>query len=852
MSERPIILFPEPEFADRARLNPGFSRYNKPSVSRQYERLNPAFAALRRAFDQKSIAVQNSPIGINPELALVFEVFGSVENFYTAVKKVEGLEWMFDIAIDDIEADEDFYSLNEKNQREDKKLTGRVYCVMSNQGAMKQLLSLWERYKNNDTNIFGWGFTGLRDVFINIKVIRPWNAQDRIYETQVKEYWEESLQYDNGQPVHFEVELFFRKDLSKRQTAYNTIENAVTSLNGSIIKQCIIEGIAYHCALVSLPRASVQELVSNYEEILLAKVDDIMFFRPICQTAFVGSDDTIALTITPTAVAEPLDEPIIAVFDGMPMQNHSLLSGKLIIDDPDDFENGYESKYRQHGTAMSSLVLYGDIGRNEKALSRKIYVRPILKPEVDFNGNSVEFVPHNIILVDLIHRAVKRIFRGEGDIQPVAPTIKVINLSIGDPARVFTNAVSPLARLLDWLSYEYKVLFIVSAGNHNAKELPTTKTFAELQAQTIDERTAEIFNGIIQDIRNLKVLSPAESLNCLTVGALFSDASTANENTRQIFLTKDGLPSPISSFGFGYNKMIKPDLFYFGGRKLVYNDFSNNMKWSYKIGDAPGCQVAAPFSNGTVSGRAFTFGTSDATAQLTHEAGKCYDILSEIFNNETGGEVPADFAPLLLKAMLTHGTSWEGISGDIATCTNQSEKQISRWIGNGVPNISRVEECAKNRVTLIGMGMLKPEEAHIYKLPLPFDFSSQHIKRKLTATLAYFSPISPTKQKYRSIQMWFEIDHINLLPDRQNTEWQKVRKGTLQHEIFTGDNVVVWDVDKPLIIKVNCKDDAEKVKDKIQYGLFITFEVAQGIDLDIYSEVTAKIKQAVPITNIIV
>lgn len=603
--------------------------------------------------------------------------------------------------------------------------------------------------------------------------------------------------------------------------------------------------------MVSLPRASIQELVSNYEEISLAKVDDIMFFRPVCQTAFVGSDETVALTTIPTDVAELSDEPIIAVFDGMPIQNHTLLSGKLIIDDPDNFENGYESKYRQHGTAMSSLILYGDIGRNEKALSRKIYVRPILKPEVNFNGNSKEYVPSDIILVDLIHRAVRRIFKGEGEVHPVAPTIRIINLSIGDPARVFTNAVSPLARLLDWLSYEYKVLFIVSAGNHNAKELPTTKTFAELQTQSIKKRTSEIFNGIMQDIRNLKVLSPAESLNCLTVGALFSDASTVNENVKQIFIMKDGMPSPVSSFGFGYNKMIKPDLFYFGGRKLVVNGFNNKLKWSDRIGDVPGCQVAAPFSNGTASGRAYTFGTSDATAQLAHEAGKCYDVLDEIFYNETGGTAPKDFVPLLIKAMLTHGATWEGIAGDIAASTNQSKKQISRWIGNGVPNISRVEECAKNRVTLIGMGMLKPEEAHIYKLPLPFDFSSQHIKRKLTATLAYFSPISPTRQKYRSTQMWFEIDPIKLLPERQNTEWQKVIKGTLQHEIFTGDKVVVWDVDKPLIIKVNCKDDAEKIKDKIQYGLFITFEVAEGIDLDIYFDVTTRIKQAVPITNII-
>ena len=40
---------------------------------------------------------------------------------------------------------------------------------------------------------------------------------------------------------------------------------------------------------------------------------------------------------------------MVAVFDGMPMQNHRLLRGRVIVDDPDDYATGYESKYRIHG-----------------------------------------------------------------------------------------------------------------------------------------------------------------------------------------------------------------------------------------------------------------------------------------------------------------------------------------------------------------------------------------------------------------------------------------------------------------------------------------------------------------------
>ena len=49
--------------------------------------------------------------------------------------------------------------------------------------------------------------------------------------------------------------------------------------------------------------------------------------------------------------------------------------------------------------------------------------------------------------------------------QPVSKNVKLINLSIGDPERPFIHTPSPWARLLDWLSWKYRVLFCVSAGN---------------------------------------------------------------------------------------------------------------------------------------------------------------------------------------------------------------------------------------------------------------------------------------------------------------------------------------------------------------------------------------------------
>lgn len=150
---------------------------------------------------------------------------------------------------------------------------------------------------------------------------------------------------------------------------------------------------------------------------------------------------------------------------------------------------------------------------------------------------------------------------------------------------------------------------------------------------------------------------------------------------------------------------------------------------------------------------------------------------------------------------------------------------------------------------MIGLGSLKPEDAHVYNLPLPFDFSTRLVKRRLTVTLSYFSPISPTKQRYRASQIWFEIEQPHVLfPNRQNTDWNSVRRGTLQHEIFSGEHAVVWDTEECLKIKVNCKKDAETCKDAVPYGLFVTFEVAHGVDVDIYTSVVNRIRQMVPVS----
>lgn len=850
MPDRPLILFPSPERADREHKPSGFTKTVKPSFGRQFTRLQPSFNVLRTAFEQKAIKIQQSPIGINPDFALVFEIIGTIDNFYTAVQHTEGLEWIFDSESDPFAPDDDFYQVNNASgERSDAFLNGKLYCIMSNQQAMSQLLSLWQRHKDGEPDVFKRGFTGLRDVFTNIKEIRKWDAKDRIAETHAVDYWRESLELDGDSPVPFEIELFFRVDAAKRNNATETIRQEIQSLSGRVIQECVIGEIFYHGILVELPRIAIEDLVNRYEEIELSQVDDIMFFRPTCQSAFVSTTDSEIYTTNEEGMPLPTGNAVVAVFDGMPMQNHRLLRGRVIIDDPDDYATGYESKYRVHGTSMVSLAIYGDIKRKDTPISSPVYVRPILRPKQSGPDTVTECVPDDSLFIDVLHRAVKRMMEGDGEENATAPNTKIINLSIGDPVRQLAATMSPTARLLDFLSYKYKILFIISAGNHREIVRLVNKSFAELKSFDVSQRSKVFGEAIKNNQRNLKILAPAESLNGLTIGALYDDFTNTDETDRLIWAVDRGLPSPISAIGKGYRSVITPDLFYYGGREFIKGRFDGKIDW-VESSREPGCLSAAPYGTGDTDGCAFSFGTSDAAAQITHEAAKCYDVLNQVFLAETDANMPADVTAILLKAMLTHSASWESIADKLALTMGSSPKQLSMWLGNGIPDISRVIECTKERITLIGLGSLKKDEGDIFKLPLPVDFSSRLMKRKLTVTLSYLSPVAPNKQAYRGAQLWFNIDDggKGLAPDRLNTEWQAVRKGSLQHEIFIGENPIVWN-DDDLIIKVNCKEEASKIKTAIPYCLFVSFEVAEGFDVDLYADVSARIRQRVQIPN---
>lgn len=368
------------------------------------------------------------------------------------------------------------------------------------------------------------------------------------------------------------------------------------------------------------------------------------------------------------------------------------------------------------------------------------------------------------------------------------------------------------------------------------------------------EREVLVVKKLYEDARNRRLLSPAESVNAITVGSIHDDNSEPSPLGRLVELYRTAFPSPISSFGGGYRRSVKPDLAFPGG-KVLYNYSPTKTTLScFPRRSAPGLRSASPGKTpGDVRQTSHSAGTSNSAALISHHLGHCHESLMELLESQSNDIEGTPFIAPLLKAMIVHGCSWD-MCGDRLkevlepqTDGRSIRHWISRWLGYGAPDIQRVMECTDQRATVLGFGELPDGSAHIFELPLPPSLGSRTDRRRLTVTLAWLSPVFPTTQKYRAASLWFDVQDNALAVKRQDGEWQEVRRGTVQHEVFEGKNAVVVSDGDSTLIKVNCRADAGKLMEPVRYGLVVSLEVAEGVNIRVYEEVRVRIRPEIDV-----
>ncbi len=859
MAQKSIIRFPNSTSTHRPKAaNPSIPpRPRGPGKRTQEERFSPTFNQLTEALNKSDteIELKSDPVGIAPDRTLVFITAGSVQNFARAAKNI-GLSVISEL---EFEADipGDFTPPNPKSG-----FAPILYATMPTLASIQQILTLWNAYINNQE--FPTGTAPWKNLFELLVEIRVWGPEDRLPEG-VRTVIKESLPLDDLELVKLELEIMPTTNQHQRKKWADEAKHRVAQLGGQILDSSSIseEKFIYEALLIELSAEAVRQLLEEPQDANgLATIEGIQFILPqsIAQSPTVNPDDSRNLP----DISEPFesDSPLrCALFDGAVAALHPALDGGVEIEDVNDLVRISQVNNRFHATSMASLILRGDLSADGTPLidSRLLNI-PIL---IDTTENQ-SVSPPNRLFINVVHYTLLRLFSSQ---EPLEHQIFVINFSVGIASERFSGHISALARLLDWWSYTHGILFIISAGNIDDDLVIREMKNGEFEAQSEKEQQGIIRQALRDLAYNRTLLSPAESVNGLTVGALSEDLTDSYKirNTFTLDGTNGPAPALSSALGPGKSRTIKPDLLTSGGRH-EYNLWPAGNDSILRLrtnAQTNGLVVASPRA-GISSPVLRARGTSCATALTTRAILQSAAWLTSEDGPFQGEELPRQDLALLTRALAVNSAIW---SDDALLLYEEeraihgkrqwfrSKEQVAKHHGFGALSKPFMHECTDHRATLIGLGTISKDQAQVFRFPLPPSLSGDKIGRTFRVTIAWFSPVDPYGPRYRMAALeacagdnMYEDDkewglgmknlHLDENIIKRGSVWSRRLTNKKQHAPNFGGNAM-------LPIRVQCKDSANgnlNPDDEIRFALVVTLEVETTAEYDIHDEIQAQIR----------
>ncbi len=752
---------------------------------------------------------------------------GSVQNFIYAITKIPGLEFIDE---EELESDE-------------QDIEPTIYLLVPDAQALNNIASLWRRWSQNEE--LGIGFAPWRDVFATLRDIRPWGPQDRLQANERDIIAEDVALMSDDELIRLEVELVFRSSDVTANEMEADLSNSMVAAGGRIISRCRIADIGYHAVLAELPIPSVRSIIDMSPE-SIAGLDPVMHIRPqsIATTIEVGEAED-ATTVEPLLVTDR--PPILALLDGVPVAQHPLLSGGLVVEDQFDLEPLAQVTERYHGTAMASLIMHGDRNKSEPRLERRIHAVPVL--------GLYDAFPDDRLIVDMIYQAV---FAMRGADEPSAPEVLIVNLSLGNARKPFYGQMSAWARLIDRLSYRFGILFVISAGNHSLLlDVPGFANFSQFEDATGTQRAHRTLFAIGQLIAERRLLSPSESVNGVTVGAANVDAVSSADRmaTRSVDPFQNlTISNPSSALGPGFAKSVKPDILMPGAKEhmsFVASGTTLSIR-SSGAARAHGLKVAAPPRSGIGNFEHFTCGTSAAAALASRTCHQIHDALESAYGDSFNLLSHTQRATLL-KALLVHTASWPQAASELIKQilgpddNRQHVRQkdnIRRFLGYGLVDAEAAVACTEDRATFWASGILPREQAVNIQVPIPICINGQARPHALQATLAWFTPVLPGRQSYRAVRLKLiepeELTSLRVDAAKAQPDQNQGRRGTVFSRRWEGSRAPIIGENNFITLTVQREpDQGTIIDDPIPFGLAVTFAMP-GVT-QIYEEVQARL-----------
>lgn len=867
MTDRPILRLPKSTPGKRLLGTPDRRRRPKGvGTQLQESKYGSVFSNLEAAIqsDATGFTLRQSPNGIAPERALVFEVIDSVGEFVRAATKA-GFEHLFEERLSPE------YEVSADMADEDLSAASpTLYAVLPTIKELKLLLSLWEKYKKREKMPRGlapWG-----KLFDLLSDLRVWGPQDRLSKEALKELRDE-LKHRGDEPINLELEIWPILNAKTRAQWRDEVSDRVRALGGHVLSTSSIAqpGLIYEAILASMPSNVVQAMLEDPSiPHSLATLDGLQFVLPqaIAQSLPNQSEEPAGVLEEPITSFDE-DAPIRAVLlDGTPVAAHPALKGGVVIEDIHELERLSEVEHRKHATSMASLILRGDLEADCQPLRKsRILSIPVL---VDTEGGA--FSPRDRLFVDILHTSLARAFMGD---DALAPDAHVVNLSIGISGSNFAGKISSLARVLDWWAAEYGILFAISAGNILDDLLIPDVRQIEFEDGNVSFRRELVEEAQAFYRHERTLLAPSEAINALTIGASSLDYVEPMYSARpgDVSIHEEGevVPALYSAHGPGPFRSIKPEVLVAGGshdlRGLPSGD--NFRLRVNSRSQRTGLTVARAkvFGGEAIRER----GTSCATALASRALVSSVVALEEQGGPYAGMGLSPIAKALTAKALIVHSARWNDQAwaryeralkreGDRQHL--RAKEEVSRYFGYGLLDADLMLRSPDDGATLIGFGSLKKDHAAIFEVPLPPSMSGSVIPREMLVTVSWFSPVSPTRAQYRLsiIEALIDGEMKGDAPSADKTwgmnlkghqlDQRQIGRGTVwSKRLKSGSSAApVFEDNHSLSLRVQCRECAKGALDKddeISFAIAVTLLVQATPGIDIFQEIRGKLQARV-------
>ena len=419
----------------------------------------------------------------------------------------------------------------------------------------------------------------------------------------------------------------------------------------------------------------------------------------------------------------PADAPRLCVIDSGLERGHPMLGPAVGDTSAIPASIGTSLDRAGHGTRVAGVALYGDMA---EGIQSGHFTPELMLFSVRVTNDDGHF-DDETLLVNQIREAVEQMHEGYG--------CRVFNMSLGDPATIFTDNSYPThwATILDELAREKDIVIVVSTGNH----------YPAIDENDPDALVRNYPTYLFDDAARL--IDPAMAVNVLTVGSLaHNHASYRTErhpnDPAYIPIAQVNQPSPFTRRGPGVEGAIKPDLCDYGGN-LVYDGRMRRVI----LNDQGAGIVSTHHEFG--QGRLFAFdvGSSYAAPRVAHQAARIF------------GHYPQASANLV-RALLVASAE---IPAEAKAClgfeSSEEKNRLLQICGYGRANLERALFSTPNRVTLFREETLEINHFHLYEIPIPDAFKQLKGARRISATLAFDPPVRRTRRDYIGNRMTFKL-----------------------------------------------------------------------------------------------